>query len=223
MNYFFLVAALVIAVVDWIAVARKWRLVGYLAKPGVMLALLAWVWQAGGFGAGRLAWFGVGLLFSLAGDIFLMLPRERFIAGLGSFLLAHVAYLVGFNAMPPPLNAASLILLLLVMITGWQIYSQVRVGLKIRGLNRLKLPVLVYMVVINLMLVSALLTLLEGAWSVSAAFLASGGALLFCVSDTFLAWNKFVRPLPFGRLRVRVTYHLGQALIVLGAVWNFLR
>ena len=40
-------------------------------------------------------WFVVALVMSLAGDIFLMLPGDLFVPGLGSFLLAHVAYVVG--------------------------------------------------------------------------------------------------------------------------------
>jgi hypothetical protein len=43
------------------------------------------------------------------------------------------------------------------------------------------------------------------------------------VSDSFLAWNKFVAPLPYGRLRVIVSYHVGQVLIVLGAALHFLK
>ena len=38
----------------------------------------------------------VGLVCSLAGDVFLMLPEERFVEGLVSFLLAHIAYVVAF-------------------------------------------------------------------------------------------------------------------------------
>jgi uncharacterized membrane protein YhhN len=46
--------------------------------------------------------------------------------------------------------------------------------------------------------------------------------LLFFISDTTLAYNKFVAPLPNGRVIVMITYHLGQILIVLGAALRFL-
>jgi uncharacterized membrane protein YhhN len=39
-----------------------------------------------------------GLLFSLAGDVFLMLPSDRFIAGLVSSLFAHLFYIVAFTS-----------------------------------------------------------------------------------------------------------------------------
>lgn len=217
----FLVIALIVAVIDWIAIARGWRKVEYIAKPGVMVALLAWMWQIGGF-QGRLAWFSAALLFSMVGDILLMLPREKFLTSLVFFFLAHVAYLLGFNTAPPPLTVAGLILVILVAITGVQVGRRIVGGLDRLGHHRLKVPVILYAVVISLMLVSALVTLTRREWAILPAFLASGGALLFYLSDIFLAWNRFVDPLPHGRLRVMVSYHLGQALIVLGAAIRFL-
>jgi uncharacterized membrane protein YhhN len=221
MNYLFLLAALAVAVLDWLAVAKSWKPLEYVAKPGVMVALALWLWQAGAFSS-HLAWFALGLVFSLLGDVFLMLPREQFIPGLVSFLLAHLAYLVGFNASLPSLNAASLLLALLVATTSVQIYRGVSAGLVASGSQGLKGPVLAYSAVISLMLLAALLTLLRSDWNTGAAVLASAGAFLFFLSDTFLAWNKFVKPLPLARLRVIVSYHLGQLLIVLGAALHFL-
>ena len=49
MTYEFLLLALIIAILDWIAVARKWKRIEYFAKPATMLALLAWVGINGGF------------------------------------------------------------------------------------------------------------------------------------------------------------------------------
>jgi uncharacterized membrane protein YhhN len=221
MSYFFLALALLIAILDWIAVARNWKKLEYIAKPGVMLALLAWLWQVGGF-QGQMLWFAAGVVFSMAGDIFLMLPREQFIAGLVSFLLAHLSYTAGFNPTLPPFNLLSLVLALIVAVTAAQIYRRVAGGLAASGQNALKLPVLVYTIVISLMLLSALLTLLRPDWLPTPAWIVSAGALLFFLSDTFLAWNKFVAPLPYGKLRVIVTYHLGQILIVLGAALHYL-
>jgi alkenylglycerophosphocholine/alkenylglycerophosphoethanolamine hydrolase len=222
MPYFFLALALLIAILDWIAVARSWKSLEYFAKPGVMLALLAWLWQVGGF-QGQMLWFAAGLLFSMAGDIFLMLPREQFIAGLVAFLLAHLCYLGGFNPTLPPLNLLSLVLALIVAITAAQIFRRVAGGLDTSGQSALKLPVLVYTIVISLMLLSALLTLLRPEWLPVPALLVSAGAMLFFLSDTFLAWNKFVATLPNGKLRVIITYHMGQILIVLGAALHYLR
>src|SRR3546814_14355587 len=43
------------------------------------------------------AWFIAALVLSLAGDVFLMLPKDLFVFGLGSFLLGHIAYVVGMH------------------------------------------------------------------------------------------------------------------------------
>jgi uncharacterized membrane protein YhhN len=221
MPFLFLSIALIVAVIDWIAVAKNWKTLEYFAKPGVMVALLAWLWQIGGF-QGQMLWFAAGLVFSMAGDIFLMLPREQFIAGLVSFLLAHLFYLAGFTSAWPPLNLLSLILALIVAITAAQIYRRVAGGLAASGQSGLKMPVLIYTIVISLMMLSALLTLLRPDWLPAPALIASAGAVLFFLSDTFLAWNKFVTPLPYGKLRVIITYHIGQILIVLGAALHFI-
>jgi len=219
MTFFFL--WLTIAVVDWIAVAKDWRKIDYFVKPGAILALLLWLALSGGLG-GHLTWFALGLVCSLVGDVFLMLPRERFVAGLVAFLLAHLAYLVGFNPSLPPLNLASLILAPVPFVIASQIYRRIARGLEAGGQGRLKLPILAYMIVISLMLLSALLTLVRPEWSAVAALSASGGALLFMLSDTLLAWNKFVAPLRHNRVLVRMSYHLGQLLITLGAMLHFL-
>ncbi|NLG73396.1 MAG: lysoplasmalogenase [Chloroflexi bacterium] len=223
----FLAAAMVIALIDWLAVAFQWKNVSYLVKPGVDLALLAWVWQAGGF-QGPLVWFALGLLFSLAGDIFLMLPQERFTTGLAAFLLAHLSYIIGFNQTPPPVDLASLLVVLLVAVTAWQFTRRVLKSIKATGKGEMTALIIFYSIALNLMLISALLTLVrsdipaEGGWLVGPALMVSAGALLFYLSDALLAWNRFVSPLPHGRLQVRVTYHIGQALITAGAVLQFL-
>ena len=220
--YFLLIwVALAIAVVDWIAVAKGWRKVVYFTKPAVIVALLAWLWQASAF-SGHLVWFAIGLACSLVGDVFLILPHEQFIPALVSFLIALLAYLVGFNPSLPPLHAATLILLLLVALASSAVYRRIAAGLQASGQAGLKPPVLVYSIVMSLMLLSALVTLVRPEWNALNALLASTGALLFYASDTMLAWNKFVAPIRNGHLWTIVTYHLGQTLIVLGATAHFL-
>jgi len=221
MSYLLIGVALIVAIADWVAVATQRKTLEYFAKPGVMLVLLVWLWQASGF-SGSLIWFGLGLVFSMAGDIFLMLPRERFIAGLVAFLLAHVAYVVGFNQTPTAFNLAGFVLAVLVTLVFLRVYRRIAAGLDASGQPALKTPVLIYSLVISVMLLSALLTLATDTWQAGAAILVSAGALLFFLSDTLLAWNKFVTPIKWGRLAVIITYHLGQILITVGAAWHYL-
>ncbi len=214
--------AFIFAPLDWLAVARRWKPLEYVAKPAVMLFLLGHLWQRTHFRA-PLGWFALALLFSLAGDVFLMLPEEQFIGGLASFLLAHLAYIIGLNQQAPPLNLAALIIAVLVFATGIRIYRQLRQALTTQGRRRYVGPVGVYASVIGLMLISALWTLAqpENLWADAPSLLVSGGALLFFLSDTFLAWGKFIRPLPGGRALVHALYHLGQIGIILGAIAHY--
>lgn len=216
-----LVVALIIALLDWLAVAKKWKQIEYFAKPGVMILLLAWLWNISGF-KGNLTWFAIGLVFSMLGDVFLMLPRERFIGGLVSFLIAHIAYTIGFTETAPPLSVISLILTIVIGFMSIRIYRGVSRGLVASDNSRLLIPVQIYTIIISIMLLSALLTLVRPDWFVTSSLTVSVGAALFYLSDAFLAWNKFVQPIRRGNLIVIISYHLGQIMIVVGAVTHYL-
>ena len=222
MTYYLFWIALFFAILDWVAVAKEWRKGEYVFKPAVILTLLLWVWQVSGF-QGPMLWIGVGLLFSLLGDMFLVLPEDQFTAGLISFLLAHISYILGLNYTPPPVNIASLILAVFAILPSIQLYRRIAASLQDSGNERLKIPILVYTIAITIMMYSALLTLVRPEWQMTAALSVSLGALLFTLSDTYLGWNKFVAPLSYGRQRTIVTYQLGQMLIVLGALLQYSR
>ena len=145
-----------------------------------------------------------GLCFSLAGDVFLMLPDDRFVAGLFSFLIAHLLYIAAF-----------------VSLGGFQLdgfafliyiaYGTVMLSLLWPGLGSLRLPVLLYMAVILVMGWQAL-ALWRTAPSVGALSVAIGAAL-FVLSDSVLAYDRFRRPFPAERAVVLSTYYVAQALI----------
>lgn len=206
-------AALVLAVLDWIAVARNWKRAEYVFKPATLVAVIiaAWLITRGPHDT-RMAWFFLpGLAFSLAGDVFLMLPGDRFfVSGLVSFLLAHVCYILGLNPVPPPLPA--LIPLAVIAVIGWLLLRRIAAGLRQLGKTALLAPVAVYSVVLSLMLFSAWATLFRPAppWTSLRRALVIGGASLFFASDSMLAWDRFVKELPLGHLKVMVTYHLAQ-------------
>ena len=222
MSYVLIGIALVIAAINWLAVAKKWVRIKYISKPAVPLALICWLILNGGF-QGQLIYFVIGLIFSLAGDIFLMLPNEKFIAGLISFLFAHIAFILGFSSGIPNFSAAGLILLILVGLNAFEIFRQISNSLRSRGQDSLIIPVLIYTIVISLMLVSALLTMVgpNSEWDPFPSLMVSFGALLFVLSDTLLAWNKFVNPIKYGNIFVIVTYHLALIAITFGAGINF--
>jgi uncharacterized membrane protein YhhN len=224
-------AILILALIDWTVTAKHWVHARYATKPAVLLALLLWFWWASAAPARSPAaiWFAAGLFFSLLGDIFLMIPRSWFLAGLGSFLLAHLAYITSLNQTSLPMNLPFLILCLLVCAWSALYYRVIRAGLaRTPGSRRLRTGVLLYSLVITLMLLSALSTLFRPAWLTlnqgvgASAILVSLGGVLFFTSDSILAYDRFIRPLRLGRLLIRITYHTGQTALAAGMLLHLL-
>jgi len=220
---FGLILVLAVAVVDWIAVAKGWKKVEYIAKPWTMAALFLVLALVGRFSSLPLILFGLGILFSLAGDVFLMFSDRWFIPGLVSFLLAHVAYIIGFNLPLPVVSPTwALIVALVLAFSAARLLRPIVAGLAAKGQRKLIGPVVVYGVVITLMLLSAMLTLFRADWpSPVAAALAAIGAMLFFYSDAILAWIKFVAPIKNGRMMNMITYHLGQIALIAGVLIQF--
>lgn len=215
------------AVVDWLAVAKGWKKIEIIAKPITMVLLIGYLGLAGGFGAITLIYFGFGIFFSMAGDIFLLVSYNRisnrwFLAGLAAFLLAHVAYIIGLSS---PFGRSSPIWAIgigvILALAAARVLRRIIAGLQEKGLQRLIAPVVAYGTVITLMLLSAFLTLYRLDWKTSAGGLVCLGAVLFYFSDIILAWNKFVTPIKNGRLMNMILYHLGQIGLVAGAVIQY--
>ena len=101
--YILIILAFIFAALESLALWKGWRGLEFVAKPAVMVCLFIWLYATAGL-QGALLWFGIGILFSLAGDIALMFIDRFFIVGLVAFLLGHVAYLIGFNIPLPPVT-----------------------------------------------------------------------------------------------------------------------
>src|SRR4030042_1674138 len=216
------IIALIFAVLDWIAVEKHWRTLEYVSKPVTMLALIGWIGISTGFG-GPIAWFTIGAIFCLAGDVFLMIPRDMFIFGLLAFLLGHIFYIIGLNDQVSYINlSGGIVMLLLGVYIAW-LYPRLANSLKAKGKKELSAPVLVYSVVISLMVYSAIMTWSRAGWTDMAALSVSIGAILFYASDSILAWDRFVNPLNHGRLMNLSTYHLGQVGIIMGAILHSIK
>ena len=200
-----LVATLVVAVTDWIAVVRDDRRTEYAAKPLTMVLLTCTALALDPTDGTARGWFVAPLLFSLAGDVFLMLPRDLFVPGLASFLVGHVAYVVGLRYLGTSavgFLAAVVIIGLALPLLGTRIVGAIRRS----DQPELAVPVVAYITVISAMVVAA------GASGVVLALLA---AVAFYVSDALIAWTRFIADFRHGRLAVMVTYHLAQVGLVL--------
>jgi uncharacterized membrane protein YhhN len=156
------------------------------------------------------------------GDVLLMISLDRlFLAGLATFLCAHVTYIIGFNTPLPKLSVWGLFLAILIGIGGMRLLRRIVASLAARGQARLRIPIVVYGVVISVMLLSAMLKLTDLSWQAGAALSVSAGAFLFYLSDVILAWNKFVAPIQRGRVYNILAYHLGQIALIAGVVLRF--
>jgi uncharacterized membrane protein YhhN len=160
---------------------RGLRQQNYIFKPLTMVL----IWMIALLGQATSPLYKVmifaGLVFSMAGDVLLILPSDRFAAGLAAFLIAHLCYSAAFVSEIRALNWWRLFPLLA--------YGAVVYLLLAPSLGKLKLPVLLYVV--------AILAMAWFAWErwsqlgSRGALSAFVGALLFVISDTILAFNHF--------------------------------
>jgi uncharacterized membrane protein YhhN len=200
-------ATVVIAAADWLAVARSTRRLEYAAKPAVMIGLIAVAAAMHPASSLERACFVVALAMGLASDVFLMLPTDMFVAGLAAALVEHLAYIAGFRARG--LNAGLLVLgAALAVASAAVVLPPIYRSLR-KTRPGLVAPVIAYAAVFVVMVASA---------GGSGSGVALVGALLFYYSDALLAWNRFVKPKPWGRFVNIVAYHSGQALLVLALV-----
>ena len=197
-----LLAMLTASVHIW-AEYRGPRMHVYIFKPLTMVIILL----IAIFGQAALPLYRymiiAGLVFSMAGDVFLMLPSDRFVAGLVAFLITHLFYIVAFVSETSTLIWWPLIPLATYGIVIYLILAP--------NLGKLKPPVFIYIAVILIM-----------AWFAwerwnhsiqSGAFLAYVGAVLFIISDTILAINRFLRAFKLARVLNLTTYFAAQCLI----------
>jgi uncharacterized membrane protein YhhN len=203
-----LVVAAVLAAGDWLAVAREDERLEYVCKPGVLVALVGVALTLDPAHGDVRAWFVLALVLSLAGDVFLVLPSDRFVAGLASFLLAHVAYVIGLTRHGGSAGALFVAAVPVVIVAGLLGARFLRAA-RAAGQNDLVGPLVAYMAVIAAMVTCAL---------ASGNVLAAAGAALFMASDALIAETRFVGPRPWAPVVIMVTYHLGQAGLTLSLV-----
>ncbi len=159
-----------------------------------------------------------GLVFSWAGDIMLELPQknEMFMPGLICFLMAHIMYLSVFFSTPGKNIILKNHFYLLIPVV---LYGAGLLFYLYDDLGNMRIPVIIYAVVI--------LTMLSGALSRfdkvnrSSYLLVLFGAILFVISDSLIAINKFSHPFRSSGLLIMTTYILAQFLIISGFIRQY--
>ncbi len=149
-----------------------------------------------------------GLLFCMAGDVFLALPHEKmFLCGLISFLFGHIFYIISFFCLAKASYMAMAGYLVIAGVSGW-----VYLWLKPR-LGSMKLPVLFYTSVITIMLSGALTVSFNPDLNCQGRLMVFIGALLFYISDLFIAMDHFLEKKFINHLLCLPLYYTGQFLI----------
>ena len=191
-------AALAIAAAPW---ALDLPMLAWVFKPLATMIVIAHAWQRGHDRPTVRRWVLVGLVWSLVGDVALLWPKQGFLPGLVSFLLAHMAYLVAFTrglrlAQRPGSFVVYAAIAAVILALLWP-------GVP----GALRAPVVVYVVALSAMAAQA--ALLWRSAVERGAVVALGGAL-FMGSDALLAINKFMLPLPAASLWILTTYWAAQ-------------
>jgi uncharacterized membrane protein YhhN len=197
-----------VAGADWFAVATSRRTLEYAAKPGVMVGLIAVAVVLQPVSEAERLFFIAALVLGLLSDVFLMLPRDMFVAGLLAAFVEHIAYIAGFRVRDFHLGLLAVALAVALVSVAVVMPAVYRALHKTRP--SLVAPVIAYVAVFVVMVTSA---------GGTGSGVALAGALLFFYSDALLAWNRFVRPVAWGRFVNITAYHSGQALLVLSLAY----
>jgi uncharacterized membrane protein YhhN len=181
-----------------------------LAKPLLMVTLLIYFVSATKLYPRWRFYVMAALVFSWAGDVFLI-SSDWFVAGLVSFLIAHVFYIIAYQktgAATGELKPQDIIKFVLYgVVLIWVIYP---------GLGDLLIPVLVYALVLLGMGVWAHKR--RGATPSDSFTPVAVGAMLFALSDGLIAVNKFAFEIPQERILIMSIYMTAQYLIVQGLI-----
>jgi uncharacterized membrane protein YhhN len=198
--------ALVLSVLDWVAVETHVHPLEYVFKPAATTAFLATAIALDPASNASRTWCCIALGFCVVGDVFLMLERDAFLQGLAAFAAAQMCFTANFALQEPTLLRLAIGLGLVV--PGVVILTRRFTGaLARRGDRSLVAAVTCYAVVISAMAVSAL----AGGTPVGIV-----GALLFLTSDSLIAEHRFVSPRGWLPLAIMVTYDLALTGLVLG-------
>lgn len=163
---------------------------------------------------GLAKWILLALFFSLTGDVLLMFQAKKeifFLLGLAAFLIAHIFYIVFFHHVRVRENVKGNPWLLVIVV----VYYAALTSWLAPYLGDMKFPVRIYGIIISFMFMLAMHMLsirnkMAGKWMM-------WGALLFVISDSVLAINKFYQPFEQAGVIIMLTYGLAQLFIVKGA------
>ncbi len=185
---------------------KKQKFVHYAFKPLTMVLIISLAWEKTLSSPSSYGYLVVsGLCLSLLGDVFLMLPKDRIRPGLVTFLAAHVLYILAFSQ---GIQVRSYFVAVPMLVLGAIVYALI-----FRNIKSLRLPVLIYILVISLL-----------AWVAVNRYLTFGGqkglvvmvgGLFFFFSDSVLAVNRFYKRFFLAEILILSTYFAAQLCFAL--------
>lgn len=187
------------------------RAATYLFKPATMLLIIGMLWSFPAIDNSYRLWLTAGLLASLVGDCFLMLPSKPLLPGLGSFLIAHVFYVYAFFSRADVQWNFWLSLIgifLLLWMAGLFYFMKDKLG-------KLMVAGPVYILALGGMVLFAANNAIQ---NVAGGDLLLLGALFFLVSDSSLAFNRLYQPYRAAQLLILSSYYVAQYLIAASAI-----
>ncbi|PWK13349.1 lysoplasmalogenase [Tumebacillus permanentifrigoris] len=187
--------------IDLLAIARGWNKARYLWKPATMVLVILLSLRGADFTNSSESWLVAGLVLSLVGDVLLVLPSDRFLAGLVAFLAAHLCYIAAFVQQA---EGGGLLPAVVLAVFGIGYFLLLRRGVLASGGYGLLVAVVCYISVILLMVWRAWMT--GNVWVLA-------GAILFMISDSILAWNRFIKRSVTGEVAVMATYYTAQGVL----------
>lgn len=215
------VVFLIVLAIHLFAIVVNDDTLAMVTKPMLMIALLMLFFDKARKAVPKIKIYVFGaLVFSLAGDVLLMFQQQDgrfFIFGLSAFLIAHVFYILYFRG-AKKLNQATGSFSKTIAADLSVVYAIALLWVLFPRLGSMKIPVLVYGIVISLMLVSAIRAYVN--LRSRFAILSILGAVLFVASDSLLAINKFHTPFADAGWMIMLTYGLAQFFIVWGSILN---
>jgi len=188
------------------------------SKPLIVITLLVWQFLSTNLKGRFHKRIFTGLIFALAGDVFLMLQGGHpafFMYGLIAFLFCHIFYIRAFTldhkSNPNLKNSFFLwaVGALIIFCVSLFFYLQPYLG-------AMQFAVLIYAIMITFMAIMAVNR--YGKVNIFSYKLILSGALFFLLSDAILAVNKFAQLIPQAGTLIMATYMIAQYLIVYGTV-----
>jgi len=191
----------------------------YFSKPSLMLILIFYyVINTKKLGSEKYLII-FALVFSWLGDVLLLLDKQfktLFIYGLIAFLVAHIFYIFYFWQIRKANNPEKLPNpLIFVVVAG---YSLTLFAVVAPNVQNLLIPVAIYALIISTMLGASLAAFEFGKQAFAKICVA--GTLLFLLSDSILAINRFVAPFEYAPIFIMLTYAVAQLLITEGSLRN---